>query len=296
MAVKPSPSPALLLRYALETAAAYIIYGVFWLLPLEKASDLGGWILSRLGPKIGVSKVALKNISLAFPDKNEEEKQKILFGMWDNLGRVIAEYPHLHRIMRKIEVHGQEHLGAARDSEKPALFFAGHLANWEINAVTAKMAGLPLYLIYRAPNNPWVDSLLCHARNSGAAGHIKKGREGAREIFSLLRKNQSVGFLMDQKLNEGMPIPFFGHDAMTASAIAQFALKFGCPVYPTRVERIEKTHFRVTTFPALEIKKTDNPGEDIKTILKNINQLLETWIRDRPEQWLWLHRRWPEQN
>jgi KDO2-lipid IV(A) lauroyltransferase len=120
----------------------------------------------------------------------------------------------------------------------------------------------------------------------------RKARQGAREMLSVLKKNGVLGILMDQKLNEGVAIPFFGRDAMTAPAIALFALKFGCPVYPTRVERLNGCRFKMTIYPALETPRSGNQEQDTRTMLVEINRLLETWIRERPEQWLWIHRRW----
>lgn len=276
------------LRYALETVLAYLTYGFFRLLPLETASDIGGKIVRALGPRMGISRVALRNINLAFPEKTPAEQARILDGMWENLGRVIAEYPHLRGIGPCIELVGKEHLEKVAREGGPVIFFAGHLANWELCALTAKTRGVDIHLVYRKPNNPGVDSLLRHARDSGAKGHIEKGREGAREIVSVLKKKGVVGMLMDQKLNEGLAIPFFGRPAMTAPAIAQFALRMKCPIYPCRVERTGGCAFKVTVLPPLDI----SGGADATRILTEINALLEGWIRERPGQWLWLHRRW----
>lgn len=282
------------IRYALETAAVYAAYFFFRLLPLNTASNLGGWIGRSFGPGFGASNIARRNLKRAFPKKSEDEIESIIIGMWDNLGRTAAEYAHLHRIQNNIELLGAEYLDAARDSQKPSIFFAAHLANWEINATCAKRRGLDVHLVYRKPNNPGVDGLLRHARDSGAAGHIEKGAGGARDMISVLKKGGALGILIDQKLNEGMAIPFFGRDAMTAPAIAHFALKFGCPIYPSRIERLKGAHFRMTVFPPLEISPTGDQERDTRAILTEINRRLESWIRERPEQWLWIHRRWPE--
>jgi KDO2-lipid IV(A) lauroyltransferase len=280
------------IRYFLETVAVYGIYGFFSLFSLERASNLGGAALRKIGPRLGISRVASRHIALALPEKSPAEQAAILHDMWENLGRVVAEYPHLHDVHRNIEVVGSEYLIAARDSNKPSIFFAAHIGNWEVCAVSARMQGLPMNLVYRRPNNTGVDGLLRHARNAGAAGHIAKGAEGAREILSALKNNQSVGILMDQKLGEGMAIPFFGHDAMTAPAIAHFALKFGCPVHPAVVERLSGARFRVTISPALDIVNTGDKDHDTRQILIQINTQIESWVRKNPGQWLWLHRRW----
>jgi KDO2-lipid IV(A) lauroyltransferase len=280
-------------RYALETAAVYIGYGFCWLLPRETASALGGWICSIIGPHLRVSRIARKNLDIAFPEKTPVEKERILRGMWDNLGQIAAEYPHLHDMDLKVEVVGIEHMEVARDSGRPALLFSGHIANWELPAIRQR-TGLDLHVVYRKPNNAGVDGLLRYARSSGCIGQIQKGSGGAREIVSVLRDGGVIGMLVDQKMNEGLPIPFFGRDVMTAPAIAHFALKFKCPVYPYRVERLSGRRYRITILEALHIVDTGSRLDDVKRILTDINALLESWIRATPEQWLWIHRRWPK--
>ena len=193
----------------------------------------------------------------------------------------------------EVEIVGIEHIEMARDSGRPALLFSGHIANWEIPAIRQR-TGLDLHVVYRKPNNPGVDRLLRYARSSGCIGQIQKGSDGAREIVSVLRKGGAIGMLVDQKLNEGLPIPFFGRDAMTAPAIAHFALKFKCPIYPYRVERFSDSRYRITILEALAIENTGCKLDDVKRILTDINALLEGWIRATPEQWLWIHRRWPK--
>jgi Kdo2-lipid IVA lauroyltransferase/acyltransferase len=279
--------------HVLETALAYALYGFFGLLPLRAASALGGKILSRLGPLAGISRIARQNLDFAFPQKTAAEKELILLGMWDNIGRLVAEYPHLHDTSPQVEIIGAEHFEAARDSGKPAILFSAHMANWELPAIRDK-TGLAINIVYRKPNNPGVDSLLRHARSRGCVSQIEKNAAGTREIISVLRRNGVVGMLVDQKLNEGLAIPFLGRDAMTGAAIAHLALKFDCPLYPFRIERLPGCRFRLTAFPPLKIARTGQKDADTRTILTDMNRVLEGWIRATPEQWLWIHRRWPK--
>lgn len=280
------------LRYAAETAGVYIIYGFFRLLPLAVASDAGGWLGRMLGKVLPSGKTAHENLARVMPETPVAERDRIVAEMWDNLGRIAAEYPHLGHIIDNVEIVGREYLDAARTSGKPSIFFAAHLANWEICSIAVRGAGVSLYPVYRRPNNPGVESLLAHARGSGAVGLIPKGAEGAREMLSVLKRGEALGIMMDQKLNEGMAIPFFGQDAMTAPAIAAFALKFKCPVYPVRIERVGGSRFRVTVLPALAMPEMADKTEAMRAILTEINRLFEEWIRARPGQWLWIHRRW----
>lgn len=278
-----------------EAALAYVIYGLFRIMPVDWSSALGGKLLRLVGPRMGISRVAWRNLDLAFPEKTREEKAEIIKGMWENLGRILGEYPHLQNMGARAELVGLDYVATVRGSKKSAIFFAGHLANWEINGICSQAAGLPLYLVYRKPNNPYVDSLLRRARAMGeGGGYIEKGAAGARAIRNVFRNNGVLALLIDQKLNDGMPIPFFGHDAMTAPAIAHFALKFDLPVYPSQVERLKGAHFRVTVHPPLEVVSTGDIEADSRRLLTDMNRHLEDWIRQRPEQWLWIHKRWPQ--
>ena len=281
------------LRYGAEAALTYVAYVFFRMMPVAAASHVGGWFMSRLGPRLGVSRVARKNIGFAFPEKTEAEKEIIIAGMWDNLGRVMGEYPHLHGMSARVELRGREHFESMRDSHKAAFLFGAHLANWEIPAIR-KQTGLDIHIVYRKPNNPWVDRLLRYARSTGCVGQIEKGAGGTRQIVSALRSGGVVGMLVDQKLNEGISIPFFGRDAMTAPAIAHFALKFECPIYPMRIERLPGCRFRITAFPPIDTSDTGHKDDDVKRIMTDINRMLEGWIREAPAQWLWIHRRWPK--
>ncbi len=282
-------------RYAWLTALAYLIYGFFRVMPIEMASGLGGSIMRRVGPLMKKQQsTARQNLAAAFPEKTEQEREKIIGDMWDNIGRVIAEYPHLHRIWKQVDYPGTNHFAEARDKGGPTIFFGGHLSNWEISPIAAKASGLPIHLVYRKPNNPWVDNLLRYARSAAAVGQIVKGREGAREIVSVLKKGGAIGMLIDQKLNEGIPVPFFGRDAMTAEAIGLFALKLNCALYPVQIERTNGARFKLTSYPKLEIVNTGDKDKDVREIMLRINEMLEGWVRQRPEQWLWIHRRWPK--
>lgn len=281
--------------HRLEAAAVYAAYALFRTLPLDAASGLGGWIGRTVGPWLRGSRTARRNLDRAFPDTTADERAAILRGMWDNLGRVIAEYPHLDRIAaERIEVVGGEHADGLRDDGKGGLFVGAHLANWEVQSVAARRRGLDLALVYRAPNNPYVDTLVTRLRTPASTRHIPKGPEGARTLLKVLSGGGHVGLLIDQKMNDGMPVPFFGRDAMTAPAVAQLALRYRLPVVPVRTERLGGARFRVTALPPVALPDTGDRPADIRAAMVQLNALVESWVRERPEQWLWLHRRWPD--
>lgn len=296
MSKKHKPIP---LAYPLQAAGAFVLFALFGLLPLDAASALGGLLGRAIGPFLPHSRLAARNLTRAMPELRREEVKRVVRGMWDNLGRVVAEYPHLHRIAcydgSRVEVVGAEGIDLIRDDHKGAIFFSGHLGNWEISSLAATQRGMPIIHIYRAPNNPIVDRLIFKFRARAITGeHFPKGTEGGRQIMRHLAKGRHLGMLVDQKLNEGIPAPFFGRDAMTMTALAAFALKFLVPIVPVRVERLKGARFRITVLPPMEVADTGEREADIARVMGDVNALLEGWIRERPEQWLWVHRRWPD--
>jgi Kdo2-lipid IVA lauroyltransferase/acyltransferase len=173
------------------------------------------------------------------------------------------------------------------------IFFSGHIANWEIAALAAVQYGISVAQIYRAANNPLVDRMI--ARFRGDRGEfIPKGPVAARRAIAALRCGTHLTMLADQKMNDGISVPFFGRPAMTAPALAVLALRFDCDVLPVRVERLDGAHFRLTVFPPLPLSRSGEPHAEAAALMARVNATLEVWIRDRPEQWLSLHRRWPD--
>ena len=131
------------------------------------------------------------------------------------------------------------------------------------------------------------------ARLRGGTGElIPKGAVAARRAVAALRRGAHVSLLADQKLNDGIAVPFFGRPAMTAPALALLALRFDCAVLPARVERLEGAHFRLTLYPPLDLPRTGNRDADVAALMRSVNATLEGWVRERPEQWFWVHSRW----
>lgn len=298
----PSDPPRL--AHHLEAWGAALLFGAFRLLPIEWASALGGGLARRIGPSLGISKRARINLRRAFPELAEGEIEHIVNGMWDNLGRVAAEYPHLRQIRifepdGRVETLGFEHMDNAVAAGRRMIIFSGHVANWEIGALAAVQYGFTaarsyrVTQIYRAPNNPLVDRLI--ARFRGDRGeYIPKGASAAKRAFAALYRGEHLTMLADQKLNEGIPVRFFGRPAMTATALALLALRFDCDVLPARVERLGGARFRLTVFPPLPLPRSGDQAADVGALTTEITAILEAWIRGRPEQWLWVHRRWSD--
>lgn len=293
----PSSPPARW-NHRLEAAIAAFAGGVLGLLPLDWASALGGAMGRWIGPRLGITKRARANLHDTMPELSRADTDAIVRGMWDNLGRVVFEYPHLRKIKvfapdGRVETHGLEHLDRALAAQRKVIMFSGHIGNWEIAALAGGQYGIDVAQIYRAANNPIVDRMV--ARLRGDQGElIPKGAVASRRAVAALRRGGHLSLLADQKLNDGIPVPFFGRDAMTAPALALLALRFDCDVLPVRVERLHGARFRLTVYPPLPKPQTGDNGADVAALMLEVNRTLEAWIRERPEQWFWLHRRWPD--
>lgn len=293
---EPVP-PRIAWRYRIEAWLAAFLIGALGLLPLDWASWLGGVTGRLIGPRLGITKRARINLRAALSELTSAEIEAIVRGMWDNLGRVVYEYPHLKKIKvfvgDRVEVRGLDNLKAALAAGRRVIMFSGHIGNWEIAALAGGQYGIDVAQIYRAANNPLVDEML--ARLRGDAGElIPKGAVASRRAVAALRRGGHLSLLADQKLNDGIAVPFFGRDAMTAPALATLALRFECDVLPVRVERLHGAHFRLTVYPKLPLPNSGDRTADTLALMTEVNRTLETWIRERLEQWFWLHRRWPD--
>jgi len=284
-----------------QALVAWFLNAFFALLPLDHASALGGWMGRQIGPHLHVTENARRELAIVFPLLSSHEIEKIIIGMWDNLGRTAGEHPHLAKFdpyteNSRVEVIGVEILDQARDDEKPGIAFGGHLANWELVPLVSTKRGLPLHLVYRKANNPFFDRLVQKGRESTGGQYFPKGPTGAKDILRALNKDEHLAMLVDQKMNDGIEAPFMGRNAMTAPALAQLGLRFKCPIVPVQVERLKGANFRVTIHPPLVHPNTGDKQSDILQMMTEVNIKLESWIKKQPEQWLWVHNRWPGKN
>ena len=286
------------LRYVFEALGFAVAIAVFRLLSVDAASNLGGFLGRGLGPRLPVSARARRNLRLVFPDMGAAEIERIVRGMWDNLGRVAAEYPHLLRITEvesgRVPWVDMDPVLALRDQNKAGIIAAAHLANWEVLVGAAAQRGIDTAGVVREPNNPLVRPLIDRLRGAAGGERMPKGMTGAKKAIQVLRSDRVLGLLFDQKMNNGIPVPFFGIEAMTTTAPAQLALRFGCPLVAVRMERTGPGRFRMTAQGPLTPPGTGNRQEDVARLTAELNRILEGWIRAKPEEWLWLHRRWPE--
>jgi KDO2-lipid IV(A) lauroyltransferase len=282
----------------LDRAGALLLRGLFALsalLPLDTASWLGGMLGRAIGPLFGAHRTARRNLARALPQLDAAEREHILTAMWDNLGRNAGEFPQQYRMAgARVELVGREHVEAMREDGQCGIFVSGHYGNWELLHLAWTTIGMQALVIYRAANNAAVDALFQEIRLRSSNRFAPKGKRAARDILAELRKGGHVAMLIDQKQNDGIAVPFLGRDAMTPPAVAEMALRYKCPILPLRCERIGGAHFRITAYPAFVPEATGDHHADLKACMTRINGILEGWIRERPDLWFWVHRRWPD--
>jgi len=286
-------------RHPLEAVGAFVFYWLFRALPLDWASGLAGRLARTVGPRLKVSGRAERNLKRAYPEKDAAEIAAIIGGMWENLGRVAGEYPHLQRLRAggtadRLEIIGAEFIDQLRDDGKPGIFLMAHLGNWEFSGLASGQRDLAVDRVYRQANNRLTEWLFRQGRASVDGALIPKGPAGAKQLLQSLNAGNHLALLVDQKMNDGIAVPFFGRDAMTAPAIAQLALRMDCPVVPVRVKRLTGARFQVIALPPMEFTPTGDRNADVLAFMTRVNAIIEDWVRETPEQWLWLHNRWPD--
>lgn len=285
------------LRRAVDVALLRAFYWLCRRLPVDLASAMGGR-LGRLLPLFLRRKGRLvrSNLALAFPDLDEPARRRLARGFWDNFGRTLAEYPHLHRLVPegRVAFAGLEHLTQVVRQGGPFILLSAHLANWELGLLPVAQHGLKVGTVYRTPSNPLADRLLREIRDPLGAISLPKGPKASRGVLRMLGAGQGVAMLMDQRLSGGAMVPFFGRPAATSTALARFALRFRCPVVPIHVERLGGARFRVVVEPPIRAAADADPAAETVAFTARATALIEGWVRARPEQWLWNHRRWPD--
>jgi Kdo2-lipid IVA lauroyltransferase/acyltransferase len=267
----------------------------------DRASDLCGAALRRIGPLLPAHRIGQTNLRSAFPDQGPAWIEATLRGAWENLGRVGGEYVHLGRIWDYDPAHPNSGRIVTDDTAlflqllhdgKPALCFTAHLANWELPALAAAAHGLPSAVVYRMPNNRSVAEEIAHIRTPLMGRLIRTRAEAAIEMAAALERGEHLGMLVDQHFSRGEDVTFFARRCKANPTIARLARQFDCPVVGVRVIRLPGGRFRVCGTGPLELPRTAAGEVDVTATTQMITDIIEGWIREHPEQWLWFHRRW----
>ncbi|MAP93633.1 MAG: lipid A biosynthesis acyltransferase [Ponticaulis sp.] len=289
------------LQWRIESIGWDVLYWApFRAMGIDRAARFGSWLFKKLGPMTSAHKTALRNIRLAFPDWDDEQIKDTALAAWSCFGQTAGELPHLPEIdpyepNGRVEVVNPERMDAIRESGRGAVFISGHFANWEVMASVICNRPVDCFVTYRALNNPHIDRKLNKLRHDYGISVLTPKGIGTREIMNALKANKAVALMNDQKFNEGIAVPLFGHDAMTAPGPTRLAMKYDVPIVPFSTERTGPGRFRVTVHEPIEIAKTGDLEADIRTTVERINAFVEERVRETPDQWFWMHRRWPKE-
>jgi KDO2-lipid IV(A) lauroyltransferase len=270
----------------------------------DRMVNFAGRFMRKIGPLLPENKLGRANLAAAFPEKSAVEIDAILGGVWDNLGRMGAEFAHLDRLWDfdpnqperrgriEIEQKNIERFKQLATDGKPALIFAAHLANWELPAITAAKYGLDSAVLYRRPNIAGIDRWLRETRAISMGELISTGLEAPMKIAEALKRGAHVGMLVDQYYVRGVEVTFFGRRTMANPLLARLAQHFDCPIHGVRVIRLPDNRFCPEMTDAIAPARDAHGKIDIAGTTQIITGVVEGWIREHPEQWLWLHRRW----
>lgn len=299
----------LAVQQPLEYAAMLLVQLTGSLLPIAWASAIGGALARTVGPLTGRSRRARRALAQAFPERTAAEVAAIERDMWENLGRTIFEYAKLAPLRpqpresagagARAVIDGAAAIAALRDDGRPGLVFSAHYGNWELVTAAVRGQGIhPLHLIYRPANNPLIDAHVRRLQRGNDVTLHAKGAQGARGLLGAMQAGAHAIMLVDQRMNDGIAVPFLGRPAMTAPAVAQLALKYGAPLLPVRAERLRDARgrftcrFRIVAEPAIAAVATGDRAGDVAATMALINGAIERWVRADPAQWLWIHNRW----
>ena len=251
-------------------------------------------LFSFFGPLFRSKKIIYSNLSNAFPNLSEFEKNKITKSMWCNYGKILAEYVFIKnfretKLKQNVIVKGQEILEKIQINKKPVIFISGHFNNFELMAMHIDKSGIDLAAIYRPLNNKYLNKIMEKIRRSYICSkQVKKGIAGTKLLLKYFRKGTSIALMIDQRVSQGIKSNFFNKQASTTSIPAQFIKKFKCDVVPIYIERINNINFKITINKP--IKFSDSSSVEI--ITNDLNKVLQEMIIKNPDQWIWTHDRW----
>lgn len=280
---------------ASERAIAGLALGLASRLGVDRASEFGGAFARNLGPHTRNHQRALENLRLVLPGLGAERHAAILDRMWDNLGRVSAEYAHLGQLMGdpgRIRVTGLEQCRAQMRKGRGGILLSAHYGNWELSNVFGQRLGLTQANVHKPLRNPALEDLYRKCRASTIAGPlISASSRSLRQMMTLINKGVYIGMLADHKLDDGLLLPFLGIPALTNHAPAVLARRLNVPIFIGRVIREVGARFSLECRP-VPVDVSADWQVDVESTTHRINDIVSGWIRERPEQWCWVHRRW----
>ena len=283
-----------IIKYFLQFLFIIIFFSLFKILGLNISSALGGKLFEKIGPLFRSKKLIHSNLKKAFPDISLDHLNGITKMMWNNYGRVFAEYMFIKKFRedrsnKNIIIEGQEILEDIKKKNKSVVFISGHLSNFELMAMHIEKSGIKLSAIYRPLNNIFLNKIMERIRKKYICKYqIKKGIGGMKKLMHLKKLNYSTALMIDQRVSQGIRSDFFNQKALTTTIPAQLVKKFKIPIVPIFIERINNINFKIV----IKNPVTFDNEETTKTITDKLNLVLEKMISYKPELWIWSHNRW----
>ncbi len=279
-------------NYFFQALIIYLFFIIGRIIGLNLSRRFYSLVFSVLGPQFKSSSIIDKNLLNFKKDIPYKEKKEIISNMWKNYGKTFIEYIFLN-VFRKnnthISISGENILNEVIKKNKPVIFVSGHFANFELMSMEITKKGIKLATIYRPLNNYFLNPFMEYLRKKYVCkNQIKKGINGVRDAITFLKKDHSVALMIDQRVSEGERIEFFKKPALTTTLPAQLALKFNLSIVPVFIERTKENKFLIKFFNELSSKEFD---DKIK-LTKKLNEVLEDFIKNNPNQWIWTHDRW----
>ena len=289
------------LQQWLVAYAVFAILNVLKLLPADAAINFADRVARLIGPWLGRHRLMMTNLRNAYPEKSEAELEAIALASWGHMGRLAAEYVFLDQLFDfdperpepgRIEVSGIPIFLDLRDNPRPFIVFTAHTGNFELLPVAGNSFGLDVMVLFRPPNNPYIAEKVFSFR-SARMGQLVPSHAGSS--FALARRLEAgggVGVLVDQKFGRGLTTTFFGRPVRTNPLLAKLARQFDAEVYPARCIRLPGNRYRLEIEPRIDVPRDARGAVDVHATAQMLNDKVESWVREYPDQWLWYHDRW----
>ena len=283
-----------LVKYFFQFLIAVFCFIFFKIIGVKLSSQLSGKIFENIGPLFRSKKIIDTNIKRAIPNIDEKNLNRIKTSMWNNYGRVFAEYIFIKdfrngNLRKNIEIQGNEILDEIKKNNSQVVFISGHFSNFELMAMSLEKNNIKLATIYRPLNNVFLNTIMEKIRKKYICrNQIKKGIGGLKNLIKYKKQNFSTALMIDQRVSEGILSNFFNKQALTTTIPAQLIKKYNVPIVPVYIERTGNVNYRIIIKNPIFFSKENS----IKEITEKLNEILEKMILKNPEQWIWSHNRW----
>jgi len=284
-----------LIKYFIQFIFIIFLFLLFKILGLRLSKSFSSFIFKTIGPHFRSKKISHSNLTIALPELDENEKDKIVNTMWANYGKIFAEYifikdfRHNEKYSAKISIENKNIIEKIKKDNEQVIFISGHFNNFELMAMQIEKLGIKLTALYRPLNNPYLNPIMEKIRKKYICKkQVKKGISGTKDLLLDFKDGSSIALMIDQRVSQGIRSNLFNKEALTTTIPAQFIKKFKIRIVPVHVERERDNDFKIKFFEPVNFSNE----ESIETITSKLNKILEEMIIKSPEQWIWTHNRW----